>query len=59
MKHCELCRQTNVAPLLSGPSKLDSAHRLLQTVANREIAKLDAEEITDLPSQTMELWTGR
>lgn len=47
--------QTNVPPLLSGPSRLDSTVDILQRIVNKEIAKLDAGEISELSAQTMEL----
>ena len=47
--------QTPVPPLLSGPSRLDSTVDILQRIVNKEIAKLDAGEISELSGQTMEL----
>ncbi len=47
--------QTNVPPLLSGPSRLDSTVQLLQSIVNKEIAKLDRGEIDELSPQTMDL----
>eukprot|EP00904_Undaria_pinnatifida_P006108 jgi/Undpi1/2627/HiC_scaffold_13.g06006.m1 len=47
--------QTNITPLLSGPSNIDSTVNLLQSIVNKDIAKLDSGEIAELSPQTMEL----
>ena len=47
--------QTNITPLLSGPSKIDSTVNLLQSIVNKDIAKLDSGEIAELSPQIMEL----
>ena len=47
--------QTSITPLLSGPSDVDSTVNLLQSIVNKDIAKLDSGEIAELSPQTMEL----
>ena len=47
--------QTNIPPLLAGPSNIDSTVNLLQSIVNKDIAKLDSGEIAELSPQTMEL----
>eukprot|EP00904_Undaria_pinnatifida_P012388 jgi/Undpi1/827/HiC_scaffold_10.g04291.m1 len=47
--------QTNITPLLSGPSNIDSTVNLLQSIVNKDIAKLNSGEIAELSPQTMAL----
>eukprot|EP00904_Undaria_pinnatifida_P003047 jgi/Undpi1/12743/HiC_scaffold_6.g02411.m1 len=47
--------QTNITPLLSGHSNIDSTVNILQSIVNKDIAKLDSGEIAELSPQTMEL----
>ena len=47
--------QTNITPLLSGPSNMDSTVNLLQSIVNKDIAKLDSGEIAELSPQMMAL----
>ena len=47
--------QTNITPLLSGPSNINSTVNLLQSIVNKDIVKLNSGEIAELSPQTMEL----
>ena len=40
--------QINITPLLSDPSNIDSTVNLLQSIVNKDIAKLDSGEIAEL-----------
>ena len=47
--------QANIIPRLSVPSNIDSTVKLLQSIVNKDIAKLDSGEIAELSPQMMEL----